>query len=232
MVRPVADLCVRPKLFLFTTARITECRHISTATTGYSLPGVGLGEYLTLQAQLPLPLFYNFVGDGQGTLVFDASNDIYSPGPGSLDGNEDGITANPDYQDEADLRYRTVGDVIWGSNIEMFDYAPQYDRAPNLPIEQAGPTEVINNPVNGEIHYILNPNAINAWERVEIRATLGQVEIDGDGQYTRVDLDPAYSQSISELYVIENRGLLPGWGAGAGQAVSICSPQRSSATSP
>ena len=38
---------------------------------------------LALQNLLELPLFYNYVGDGQGILVFDASNDIYNPEPGA-----------------------------------------------------------------------------------------------------------------------------------------------------
>ncbi len=191
------------------------------------LPGVSVGNYLNENGpatnQMPLPLFYNYAGDGQGTLVFDASNDAYVPSQGDYSGPEEGILANPNYPTEADLRYRTVGDIIWGSNIETFDYAPAYNRPANASFLRSGPTEIINNPVNGEIHYFVNTNTVNSWVEVEVGATLGALEVVGDDQYTRVDLDPLYSKSIATLYDISVPNLLPGWGAATGGSDNLLS---------
>ena len=177
---------------------------------------------MTGSQRLELPLFYNYVGDGQGTLVFDASSDIYMPTtPADYSGIYEGITANPDYPDEADLRYRTVGDVIWGSNIETYDYAPAYNRPSTVTFSQGGPTEIINNPVNGPLHYFVNPNSVNSSQQVYVGATTGPLEVVGDDTVTRVDLDPAYSQSIATTYNIYSPGLLPGWGAASGGSSNL-----------
>jgi hypothetical protein len=188
------------------------------------LPGVPVDDYLLTgdAHRLSLPVFYNYVGDGQGTLVFDASSEIYLPTmQGGYSGVYEGITANPDYPGDADLRYRTVGDMIWGSNVDAYDYAPAYNRPSTATFSQGGPTEIINNPVNGPLHYFVNPNTINSSQEVYVGATAGPLEVVGDDAVTRVDLDPAYSQSIATTYNIDSPGLLPGWGAASGGSSNL-----------
>lgn len=182
------------------------------------VPGVPVSSFLTsTTGQQPLPVFFNYAGDGQGTLVFDASSDIYVPTmQGGYSGAYEGITANPNYPGDADLRYRTVGDIIWGANVDAYDYAPAYNRPLMAAFSQGGPTEIINNPVNGPLHYFVNPNTIHSSQEVYVGATAGPLEVVGDDTVTRVDLDPAYSQSIATMYNIVSPGLLPGWGAAGG----------------
>ncbi|MGH7134740.1 MAG: hypothetical protein ACREHD_03310, partial [Pirellulales bacterium] len=179
------------------------------------LPGVPVADYLVTgdTHRLSLPVFYNYAGDGQGTLVFDASSDAYIPFvQGGYSGDYEGITANPDYPGDADLRYRLVGDIIWGANIDAYDYAQAYNRPLPAAFGQGGPAEIINNPVNGPLHYFVNPNTINSSQEVYVGATAGPLEVVGDDTVTRVDLDPAYSQSIAWTYNLNGPAVLPGWG--------------------
>ena len=150
----------------------------------------------------------------QGTLVFDTSNDVVQ----GSDFN-DGLEANSNYPGMADLRYLPPGqanynsalDVIYGANLEVFDYGPQLKGSSPQVIYQLGSPVILNNPLTSPFHYVSNPNSVNAWEQIEIGATTGPVTVVGRDAFTRVDVDPTFSQAASSLFFAVSGGL-PGWG--------------------
>ena len=171
------------------------------------VPGLVLADWLqNSPTALDLPLFVAYVGATQGTLVFDTSNEV-------IQGSDfnDGLESNSNYPGQADLRYRTLGDMIYGPNLEVFDYGPQLTGSSPQSINKLGSTEILNNPLTLPFHYISNPNSVNAWEQIEIGATTGPVSVVGRDSFTRVDLDPTYSNSASTLFDAAIGGL-PGWG--------------------
>ena len=85
------------------------------------VPGLALANWLGFSPPfaLSLPLFVNYVGAAQGTFVFDTSGAVVTGSD-----FDDGLEANSNFSGQADLRYRTLGDVIYGANLEVFDYGP------------------------------------------------------------------------------------------------------------
>ena len=176
------------------------------------LPGVPLFDYVAdSRPELALPVFFNYAGSGQGTMIFDSSqeNISYNENAGNT---YDGVTVNPNYLQQADLRYRNFGDVIYGNNIEVFDYGP-IETGFSTGVGKTGPTVILNNPLNAPVHYISNSNSNYNWEEVAIGLALAPVEVQGKDTFTRVEIDPQYSQSVTAYY---SPGGLPGWGTGIG----------------
>ena len=95
---------------------------ITWDNSGYLASLVGSG-----QPKPPLPIYYNYSGPGQGTFVFDASNEtvtdralgdmIVSQGGGSLNG----ISSNSNYAGKADMRFYE-SEVIYGPNTNVSWY--------------------------------------------------------------------------------------------------------------
>ncbi len=171
------------------------------------VPGVVLYNWLlNSPTALDLPLFVAYAGASQGTLVFDTSNEV-------MQGSDfnDGLEPNSNYPGQADLHYRTLGDMIYGPNLEVFDYGPQLTGSSPQNIFKLGSTVILNNPLTSPFHYISNPNSVNAWEQIEVGATTGPVSVVGRDAFTRVDLDPIYSNAASTLFDAAIGGL-PGWG--------------------
>ena len=185
-------------------------------TDSYVLPGVPLFDYMVAgRPELALPLFFTYAGSGQGTLVFDASSEVISSAD-NFGSNYIGLAANPNYPQQADLRFsRRVsnstlfGDVIYGPNIELFDYG-QKETTTFSSAFKVGPTVIFDNPLNAPAHYISNPNSdTNRWDEVAIGAAVGPVEVRGLDGLTRVTVDPKYSGQFSTFY--NSAGALPGW---------------------
>ena len=171
------------------------------------VPGVQLANWLlNSPTALALPLFVNYVGTTMGTFAFDTSNAVVQG-----TGFNDGLEANPNYPGEADLRYRTLGDVIYGANLEVFDYGPLLTGNSPQSISRLGSPVILNNPLTVPFHYISNPNSVNGWEQIEVGAMTGPVVIVGRDSFTRVDVDPTYSHAASSLPFAATGGL-PGWG--------------------
>ena len=103
------------------------------------------------------------------------------------------------------------GDMIYGPNLEVFDYGPQLTGSSPQNIFKLGSTVILNNPLTLPFHYISNPNSVNGWEHIEVGATTGPVSVVGRDAFTRVDLDPTYSNAASTLFDAAIGGL-PGWG--------------------
>ena len=123
-------------------------------TDSYVLPGVPLFDYMVAgRPELALPLFFTYAGSGQGTLVFDASSEVISSAD-NFGKNHIGLAANPNYPQQADLRFsRRVsnstlsGAVIYGPNIELFDYG-QKETTTFSSAFKVGPTVIFDNPLN------------------------------------------------------------------------------------
>ncbi|HEY1600964.1 MAG TPA: putative Ig domain-containing protein [Pirellulales bacterium] len=171
------------------------------------VPGFTLDEWLSFTPpfNLSLPLFVNYVGAAQGTFTFDTSNAVVN-GVGFTDGLE----SNSNFPGEADLRYRALGDVIYGANLEVFDYGPLLTGNSPLNIGRVGSPVVLNNPLPLPFNYVSNPNSVNGWEQIEVGATVGPVTIVGRDSFTRVDVDPTDSHSAASAF--GTTGGLPGWG--------------------
>ena len=175
------------------------------------VPGVVLEDWLlNSPTALVLPLFVNYVGAAQGTFVFDTSNDVISGSD-----FDDGLEPNSNYPGQADLRYRTLGDVNYGANLEVFDYGPQLKGNSPFSINRLGSPVIVNNPLTLPFHYISNPNSVNGWEQIEVGATTGPESVVGRDSFTRVDVDPTYSHAASSFPFAASGGL-PGWGDVAG----------------
>jgi hypothetical protein len=166
------------------------------------VPGFNIGDWLGgSPTPLALPIFVSYVGSVQGTLVFDTSNQVVVN-----DRSYDGIAANPNYPLHGDLRFG-AGDVIYGANVEVFDYGPQMNGfgSPSL----SSPTVILNNPLTTPVHYISSPNSTISWDQIAIASTVGPVEVIGRDSFTRVEFDPKYSKSITTL--TSRPGGIPGW---------------------
>ena len=145
------------------------------------LPGVPLFDYMVAgRPELALPLFFTYAGSGQGTLVFDASSEVISSAD-NFGSNYIGLAANPNYPQQADLRFskrvlssNLFGDVIYGPNIELFDYG-QSETNTFASANKYGPTIIFDNPLNAPAHYISNPNSsTNRWDEVAIAPPSGR----------------------------------------------------------
>jgi len=169
-------------------------------------------------AQVPLPIFFNFSGPGQGTFVFDMSDETRTSGlieGGTNLGN--GISTNTYYPGQANLRFGNA-DVIYGAHTEVFFYGPKFrdpaNTATSRPI-------LIENPFSSAVHYISNATnaAFTPIEQILIGNVLGPVFIEGRGRTTRVELNPLFSLPVIELTRSADAGAssytaFPGWGVG------------------
>jgi hypothetical protein len=179
------------------------------------------GNYTTVlnpSQQRHLPVFYNYTGDGQGKLVFDASGELitglqsdffYSPGQ-----NFHGISTNNLYPGMADLRF-FQGSVLYGPNAEVFMYGPNLGT--NSGVRNPAPSLLIDNPFATAVHYIANPNntVANVVEEVIIGNVNGPVFVEGNGRATRVELNPLFSLPITFAGApFETFMGFPGWGRG------------------
>jgi hypothetical protein len=120
--------------------------------------------------------------------VFDSSRDDLGTGGSTYDG----IASNANFPSQADLRF-VAGDVIYGPNIETFDYGPKGLDA-----------IVIDNLLNAPVHYIVNPS--NAFAQVFIGAAQAPVDIEGNGSAI-VQLNPLFSLPLASPG-------FPGWSSG------------------
>jgi hypothetical protein len=201
---------------------------VPVAYTNYNLlPGVPLYSYITElynTNQNPLPVFFDYTGPGQGTLVFDTSSDVYNQGnlgTASFDPffNYDGVTANANYPGHADLRF-LQGDVIYGPNAEVFDYGSQQVTG-LASLDKPGSYMVIDNPMTSPFHFIAGANGTNSYQGVYIGAAQGPITVQG-GPGTRVEINPQFSApTTGSLYVyLPYNGSaypdlgLPGWSSG------------------
>lgn len=188
------------------------------STDSYVLPGVPLFDYMAAGSpELALPVFFTYTGSAQGTLVFDASSEVITSADIFSFNNYVGLAANPNYPQQADLRFSKripnstlSGDVLYGPNIELFDYG-QRETNTFTSANKYGPTVIFDNPLNAPVHYISNPNSdTNRWDEVVIGAAAGPVDVRGLDGLTRVTVDPKYSGQFSTFY--NSSGTLPGWG--------------------
>jgi hypothetical protein len=204
---------------------------ISASPSANVLPGIPLYNYipdLYSGIQLPLPVFFDYAGPGQGTLVMDTSNDVFSlaSGQGHLGSitydpffNYDGVTANTSYPGHADLRFMQ-GDLVYGSNTEVFDYGAQQVGS-GTSLDKPGPAMLIDNPLATPFHFISGTNGPNTFQEVLIGATQGPITVQG-GPGTRVEANPLFAAPTSgglSLGVPYNGGGytdlgLPGWSSG------------------
>ena len=127
---------------------------------------------------------------------------------------------NPNYPGEADLRFgssfdKVFGDAVYGTNLEVFDYGPYFNNSgvgnPTNNVSRFGPAVILNNPMSLPFHYISNTNSVNVWEQIEVGATAGPIDVVGRDSFTRVDVDPTFSQNAASL-PLATPGGLPGWG--------------------
>jgi hypothetical protein len=190
------------------------------------VPGVPYSNYIyDYTIQTPLPVFFNYTGAGQGTLVFDAAHQVINNPNALTNSNLDGIASNINYPGKADLRYRTIfdtrgaavtgalaGDVIYGASTEVFYYGP-IENGNTTFLNKPGPIVVIDNPFAAPVHYISNPNSSGGIEEIIVGAALGPVDLQGHGAGTRVEINPLFSLPIQQ---VATNGVVPGWTAAGG----------------
>ncbi len=180
------------------------------------------------QPKPPLPIYYNYSGPGQGTFIFDASNEtvtdrvlgdmIVQYGGASLNG----ISSNSNYAGKANLRFYE-SEVIYGPNTNVYWYGAKIRTNTNA-LDVVAPT-LLNNLLNGTVRYFANPAnvGLNPIEQILIGAALGPIYVEGSGRNTRVEINPLFSQPTSLAMgifdtSINNQsfaiGSHPGWGGG------------------
>ncbi len=170
---------------------------VTWSNSGYLTSLVG-----TAQPKPPLPIYYDYSGPGQGTFVFDASNEtvtdrvlgdmIVQTGGGSLNG----ISSNSNYAGKAHFRFYE-SEVLYGPNTNVFWYGAKLRTAGNA-FDVMAPT-LLNNFLNGTVRYFSNPaNAGQSpIEQILVGATLGPVYIEGSGRNSRVEINPLFSLPTS-----------------------------------
>ncbi len=188
------------------------------------VPGVTYNTYVVGGSgppapQNPLPVFFNYTGQGQSTMVFDTSGDVLNQGTlGKISfgtyNNYDGVSSNSLFAGEADLRF-LQGDVIYTSNVETFDYGPQVVGAVNT-LDKAGMAMLIDNPIAAPFHYIANTkNLADDVEEILIGRNVGPVSVQGGGASSRVEINPLFSLPTTSAAIVlfNNQSLIPypGW---------------------
>ncbi len=125
-------------------------------------------------------IIYNFVGEGQGKLVYDVASYI---------------TFGPNLTVRADAAYPGKGELV-------FDFAPSSTRSklvysPNTDLTILGPqraTPTIENLVAATIRYIVNPVPTTSYvDEIKIHAAYGPVFVTGRGSRNLVTIIPAQS---------------------------------------
>lgn len=182
----------------------------------------GYAESGSTANQRPLPVFYNYVGAGQGKLVFDASGEQVTGVSSDLFFNSQqyyqGVSTNSFYPDRADLRFYQHS-IIYGQNADVFFHSPQLVESAGFGLRNPGPSTLIDNPFSTAVHYIAANASLagpNLVEHVLIGNVLGPVHIQGNGRGTRVEINPLFSLPIGThtTAAFEPIYNFPGWGRG------------------
>ncbi len=188
---------------------------LQPAFTQVVVPPLTLIHYVnSYETQKPLPVFLDFTGHGQATLVFDTSDETTSDQ--NLGSTIDGIWSNPNFPGMGDLRYLASGDVLYGANTEVYFYGPVEIGNP-MALSKPGPTVLINNPLSSPVHYISNPNNRYGVEEILIGSAQGPIDVQGNGLGTRVEINPLFSFPIQP----GSSSVLPGWGDDSVGAYSL-----------
>lgn len=194
---------------------------IDWSNSGYLTSLVGSG-----QPKPPLPIYYDYSGPGQGTFVFDASNetvtdrvlgDMIVQAGGAL---FNGISSNSNYVGKANFRFYE-SEVIYGSNTNVYWYGAKLRTNTNA-FDVMAPT-LFNNVLNGAVHYFANSANVgqNPIEQILVGNTLGPVYIEGSGRNSRVEVNPLFSlptslaMSIFDTSINNQNATIgshPGWG--------------------